>query len=78
MEVVSATLARTSGSATVTSVDADPAVRRRLAEMGIRPGAALRVLYRTTGGGRVVSVGGARVAIDSQLAQAVTLEPTDD
>lgn len=74
---MSETLAGTTGTATVQSVDADPAVRRRLAEMGIRPGASVRVLYRTTGGGRVVSVGGARVALDRELAAAVTLDAPD-
>jgi ferrous iron transport protein A len=59
------------GSATVTAVTAQPTVRRRLAEMGIRPGCHIRVLHRTTGGGRVVAVGGARVALDSSLAAAV-------
>lgn len=75
---MSAPLAETTGSATVQSVDAEPAIRRRLAEMGIRPGATLRVMYRTTGGGRVVSVGGARVALDRELAAAVTLDVTDE
>ncbi len=75
---MSASLAETTGSATVKSVGADPAVRRRLAEMGIRPGATVRVMYRTTGGGRVVSVGGARVALDRELSAAVTLDATDE
>ncbi len=46
--------------------------------MGIRPGASVRVMYRTTGGGRVVSVGGARVALDRELAAAVTLDAIDE
>ncbi len=63
---------------TVTEVEGSPSVRRRLAEMGLRTGSHVRVLYRTTGGGRVVSVGGARVALDADLAGAIGVERHDD
>jgi Fe2+ transport system protein FeoA len=63
------------GEATVTVVDGTTAIQRRLAEMGVRAGSHVTVLYRTTGGGRVVSVDGARIAIDSRLAAAIHAEP---
>ncbi len=71
---MSATLDQTQGPATVSSVVGDPHIRRRLAEMGLRPGAHIEVLHRTTGGGRVVSVDGARVALDADLSKAIVLE----
>jgi ferrous iron transport protein A len=69
------TLDEVPGGATVTIVNATAAIQRRLAEMGVRAGAHVKVLYRTTGGGRVLSVDGARIAIDSQLAAAIHAEP---
>jgi ferrous iron transport protein A len=74
---VRSTLAEISGAVTVTEVGGSPSLRRRLAEMGLRPGSHVRVLYRTTGGGRVVSVGGARVALDAGLAEAIGVERHD-
>jgi hypothetical protein len=35
------------------------------------------VLYRTTGGGRVVAVGGARIALDAELADAIGVRIDD-
>jgi Fe2+ transport system protein FeoA len=64
-----------SGVATVTQVAGSMTVRRRLAEMGVRVGSHVRVLYRTTGGGRVLAVDGARVAVDAHLAAAIQTEP---
>jgi ferrous iron transport protein A len=66
------------GTAEVTAVDASTPARRRLAELGIRVGSHVRVLYRTTGGGRVLAVDGSRVAIDAGLATAISAEPLDD
>ena len=37
--------------------------RLRLAELGLRPGVTVTVLRRTAGGGRIVGVGDARVAV---------------
>lgn len=75
---MSTTLDRVLGPATVTEVGGAPAVRRRLAEMGVRPGCHVRVLYRTTGGGRVVAVGGARVALDAELSAVIGAERVED
>lgn len=43
--------------------------RRRLAQLGLRPGAELVVVMRTSGGGRVVAVSGSRIALDEATAQ---------
>jgi ferrous iron transport protein B len=42
---------------------APESLRRRLAELGLRPGAQVRVVQRTAGGGRIVDVAGSRVAL---------------
>jgi ferrous iron transport protein A len=50
-----------------------PAPRRlRLAELGLRPGATVTVLRRTAGGGRILGVGDARVALGRGVLTAVT------
>jgi Fe2+ transport system protein FeoA len=52
----------------VTSTDElRPALR--LAELGLRPGCRLTVLARTAGGGRVVGVGHARIALGRAVAR---------
>lgn len=56
---------------TCVSADASPELRRRLAELGIRPGAHVRLLGRTSGGGRVVQVGGASIAIGKQVLRGI-------
>lgn len=48
--------------------------QRRLAELGLRPAATLQVLSRTSGGGLIVEVGGARVAIDAEVAHVITVD----
>lgn len=47
------------------------AVARRLYELGLRPGTEVVVLHRTAGGGRVVLVDGARVALDGATLRAL-------
>ena len=71
------TLDEVPGTATVTQVRGTDAVRRRLAEMGVRAGSHVTVLYRTTGGGRVLSVDGSRIAVDARLAAAIEAVPLD-
>jgi len=51
----------------LTGVSVDGRSQRRLVSMGLRAGVRLSVQQRLAGGGRVVNVGGARVA----LGQAV-------
>lgn len=47
--------------------------RRRLAELGLRPGAAVRVLMRTAGGGRVIAVDHARVVVSREILPQLTV-----
>ena len=44
---------------------------RRLAELGLRPGARIGVLHRTPGGGRIVAVGASRIALDRATLGAI-------
>lgn len=53
-----------------------PASRRlRLAELGLRAGATVTLLRRTAGGGRIVGVGDARVAVGHTVLKRVPAEP---
>jgi ferrous iron transport protein A len=59
-----------------------PAARRlRLAELGLRAGATVTVLRRTAGGGRIVAIGDARVALGrtvlAQLAAVSAARPSE-
>ncbi len=47
---------------------------RRLAELGLRPGTTIRVVQRTAGGGRVVDIAGARVALGRAVLAAITID----
>lgn len=49
----------------------------RVAEMGIRPGAVVRVTQKSAFGGIVIAVGGARVAIDGGTSRRVTVSPLE-
>ena len=44
---------------------------RRLAELGLRRGATVRVLTRSAGGGRTVAVGTTRFALDRRVLHDV-------
>lgn len=44
----------------------EPALRSRLATLGLRSGARIEVVQRTGGDGRVIAVAGSRVALDRQ------------
>jgi Fe2+ transport system protein FeoA len=48
-----------------------PAVTRRLAELGIRPGAALRIQSRTSGGGAILAIGDDRIAVSRQILASI-------
>lgn len=48
---------------------------RRLAELGLRPGAEIAVLRRTSGGGRLLGVGPSRFAVDRATLTAIVVEP---
>ena len=49
----------------------NPAMARRLGELGIRPGACLTVGAHVAGGARIVAVGSCRYAIDRQTLQSI-------
>jgi ferrous iron transport protein A len=47
---------------------------RRLTELGLRPGAEVHVMRRTSGGGRLLGVGPARMALDGATLRALQVE----
>jgi Fe2+ transport system protein FeoA len=49
-------------------------VARRLAELGIRPGAALRIQSRTSGGGAILAIGDDRIAVSRQILAGIEVE----
>lgn len=51
--------------------DADPARCLRMAQVGLRPGAHVVPLHRTVGGGRVIGIGDARVAVGRSVLRTV-------
>ena len=59
------TLRRTEGA---------PEFRRRLAALGLRRGARLSVVHETIGGGRIVSVAGARIALGRDVLAHLHVE----
>ncbi len=59
----------------VSGADTPADLTRRLAELGVRAGAVVRCLQRTAGGGRVVDVAGARIALGREVLRAVRTEP---
>lgn len=53
-----------------------PAPRRlRLAELGLRAGATVTVLRRTAGGGRILGIGDARVALGHGVLTSMPATP---
>ena len=59
---------------TLLSADVESAVARRLTALGLRRGVQMSLVQRLSGGGRVVSVAGARVALARQVLAAMTVE----
>ncbi|MCS6712376.1 ferrous iron transport protein A [Brachybacterium sp. EF45031] len=53
---------------------ADDALRRRLAELGLRCGSCVRPLQRTPGGGMIVDVRGSRIALDRSTCACLLLQ----
>lgn len=62
-------------AAIVTEVSGPRPLVRRLAEMGLRPGASVTPRHRTAGGGRVLDVAGTRIAVARSVLRAITAEP---
>lgn len=52
-------------------LDMPDRTRQRMAELGLRLGAPVRVLSRTSGRGLVLCVAGARVAVDAATAAGI-------
>lgn len=76
---MSATLltARLGETVTLDVPGCDPALRRRLAEIGVRCGQCVCPLQRIPGGGRVVSVGPTRIALDKVTCALLPLRVDD-
>jgi ferrous iron transport protein A len=55
----------------VLNLAVEPSVRLRMREIGLRDGAVVRVWGTTAFGGRVVVLGGSRIALDAATARAV-------
>lgn len=58
-------------------VQATPAVRRRLAELGVRVGSPVALCHRTSGGGAILAVGDARLAVSRDILAAVRCRPAE-
>lgn len=74
---MASSLDRCALSTTLVVLDAasTPEVTRRLSELGLRPGAHIRLVQRTAGGGRVLDIAGSRVALGRDLLRVVSAEP---
>lgn len=59
---------------TLLRADGSPELCRRLAALGLRRGAQVTVMHDTAGGGRVVQVAGARIALDRSMLQRLFAE----
>ncbi|WP_447924685.1 FeoA family protein [Georgenia muralis] len=62
-------------SVRVLGVHVDDDVRSRIAELGLRPGALLRVTQHADFGGIVVAATGCRLAVDAATAHRVKVRP---
>lgn len=52
----------------------DPAMERRLRELGLRVGADVTVMQKTAGGGRVVKIGGGHYALCANTLKRIVVE----
>ncbi len=65
----------TTGAATIVrEVEGPHPLVRRLAELGLRPGATVTPRHHTAGGGRVVEVAGSRIALAKSVLAAIATE----
>lgn len=64
----------TGTDARVLAVDVGAAARLRVGELGLRPGAVVRVTHRAAFGGRVVAIGAQRFAVDAATCARVVVE----
>lgn len=64
------------GAATrIVDVDVEPGMRRRLGELGLRPGAVVQVTQDVRRQGRVLAVGAERFALDVRTCTLIAVEP---
>ena len=63
----------TGSPARVVGVDGEPGLALRLGELGLRPGAVVRVTHHGGRSGRVVAVGADRLALDLSACAGVRL-----
>lgn len=67
---------RVGGSAVLLAGSAlDTGQARRLVELGLRPGATVRVMMRTAGGGRVLGVENLRIVVDRDTLGSIPVAP---
>lgn len=59
----------------VTGADLEPALTRRLAELGVRAGQTVTPMHRTSGGARVVGVDHTRVALARAVLRRIEVVP---
>ncbi|HEY3436325.1 MAG TPA: FeoA family protein [Actinotalea sp.] len=59
----------------VLEVSTAPGARLRMREVGLRTGAVVRVTQHGPFGGRVVAVGGSRIAVDAATAAGISVRP---
>ncbi len=59
---------------TLVRADAPEQQRERLSALGLRVGSRFSLLHRTAGGGRVVLVGGSRIALGSGVLNQLRAE----
>jgi Fe2+ transport system protein FeoA len=58
-------------AARVVRAKVEPALGRRLAELGIRAGQTVTPLHATSGGGRVLAVGDTRMALGRDVLRRI-------
>lgn len=56
------------------AAECNPALAMRLQELGIRPGVAVKLGQKVAGGGRIVTVGTARYAIDRDTLRQLDVQ----
>lgn len=62
------------GQAVITAAMVDAKLDRRLRELGLRGGAAVNVLQKTAGGGRVVKVRDTHYALDAYALKHILVD----
>lgn len=60
----------------LTRLGVAPQIRHSLARLGLRRGAPVTVVQRIAGGGRILGVAGARIAVEAKVLAAIDAEAT--